>query len=751
MRLEQYLRKFNREFILSSHSLHIREGEMMESKPMSSPLPFDPNKTTKRRFRRIVTRLLIIAALLALVVATVVLVVYGQVAGQYDLTKLGQMKQRSIVLDSKGREIGKLHGENREVVTLDQVSPFFVKALLAREDTRFYDHGGVDYIGVVRALWRDLKEQKMVQGASTLTMQLARNSFDDLNAKTAHRKLVEALLARRIEQVKTKDEIIELYINRIFFGTGLYGIERASKGYFGRPASQLTLGESAMIAGIIRSPNRYSPFRNWEGAIRERDNVLARMVAKKFITQSEADAAKVEDMAVAATPVVHSQENYMMEAVRRDLDVILNSQDVEDGGLTIHTTLDKDIQFIAEQSLTARLLGVEKLSGYKHPTKAQFDAQWDTVSEPARTPYLQGAVAVVNNSTGGMLAVVGGRDCRHSSFNRALQGNRPIGSTIKPFVYASAIEHGLLPGSLVEDAPIRRDELRDTNGLWSPENSDGKFLGFQPATVGLVRSRNAMTVRVGNMAGLDQVLDTIRNVGLGEAEVRTPQVYIGNMGGNLKALTSAMSVFPNQGIRRRPFLIERIVDGNNESVYETPVLESQAVSRGAAILTARMLGKVMDEGTATAARSEYGFKEKAGGKTGTTNDYHDAWFVGYTSELTCGVWVGFDTPQTIVEGGYGGKLALPVWADVMNGAVELNYKATTLKAEPMMTKVNLCRTSGKLAVSGCQNAGQAYVDELPDEMIPEMFCSLHGSGGRFERPSAPKGGGLWNRFKGFFK
>ncbi len=723
----------------------------MESMFMSNPQPYDSSKKARRRFWRIITRLLLIVTLLGLIISAVVLAVYGQVAAQYDLSKLGAMKQRSIVLDCKGREIGKLHGENREIVTLDQVSPYFVKALLAREDSRFYDHGGVDYIGVARALWRDLKEQKMVQGASTLTMQLARNSFDNLNTKTAHRKLVEALLARRIEAAKSKDEIIELYMNRIFFGTGLYGIERASKGYFGRPASQLTLGESAMIAGIIRSPNRYSPFRNWEGAIRERDNVLDRMVVKEFITQAEADAAKVEDMAVAASPVVHSQENYMMEAVRRDLDVILNSQDIEDGGLTIHTTLDKDIQFIAEQSLTARLLEVEKLPGYKHISKAQFDAEWDTVSEPTRVPYLQGAIAVVNNSTGGLLAVVGGRDCQHSRFNRAMQGNRPIGSTIKPFVYASAIEQGLLPGTLVEDAPIRRDELKDANGYWSPENSDGKFLGMQPATVGLVRSRNAMTVRVGNFAGLDHVLDTLRNAGLGEAEIRTPQIYIGNMGGNLKALTSAMSVFATQGVRRRPFLIERIADGNNENVYETPVLESQAISRGAAMLTSRMLEKVMNEGTAASARSEYGFKEKAGGKTGTTNDYHDAWFVGYTSELTCGVWVGLDTPQTIVEGGYGGKLALPVWADVMNGAVELNYKAIAPKAESMMTKVHLCQMTGNLSSNGCQSAGQDYVDELPDELVPVMFCSLHGSGGKMEKQRAPSSGGLWGRFKGLFK
>lgn len=712
----------------------------------------EPIQRPRHRYRRILSRLFIMAVLLAGAAVMTVMVIYGQMAQQYDITKLGEMRQRSVVLDVKGRELGKMHGENRVVVPLTQVSPFFVKALLAREDTRFYSHGGVDYIGVVRAAVRNFKDKRAVQGASTLTMQLARNSYDGLNAKTLNRKLVEVMLARRIEAEKTKDEILELYVNRIFFGSGLYGIERASRAYFAKPAAELTPGESAMLAGIIRSPNRFSPFRNWKGALRERDDVLKRMVSTGVITQAEADAAMKEEIIVAALPVIRSQDNYMMEAVRRDLELILNEQDVEDGGLVIHTTLDKDIQAAAETSLEKRLKEVEKQRGYAHMTKAQFDAQWDGVTEPSSVPYLQGAVLAVNNHTGGILAVVGGRDFTQSRFDRALQGSRPIGSTIKPFIYAAAFQQGLLPGTLVEDAPIRPGELRDTDSHWSPGNADGKFLGWQPATVGLVRSRNAMTVRVGNYAGLDNVLALLRDAGLGDPQVITPQIYIGNMGTSLRSLTSAMSVFPNQGVRRRPFIIERITDSEGEVIYSTPVLEAIAMPHFVANVTDRLMARVMDQGTGAPARSEYGFKEKAGGKTGTTNDYKDAWFIGYTTEVTCGVWVGLDAPQTIAPGGYGGKLALPIWADVMKESVALDYRPAALRAEALDEEVTLCRVSGQLATTACQQAGQAYKDALPLEMIPQATCSLHAGGGIFSRTETDeKKPGFFGRLFRWFK
>jgi penicillin-binding protein 1A len=693
--------------------------------------------------------LLLIALLVGAVAAGLVVIVYGRIAARYDLSRLGAMRQRSIVLDCKNRELGKLHGENRVVVPLAKVSPNFIKALLAREDARFYEHGGVDWVGVARAMVRDLREKKAAQGASTLTMQLARNSFEDLSAKTMNRKLTEVMLARRIESEKTKDEILEFYVNRIFFGSGLYGIERASRAYFGRSAENLSPGEGAMLAGIIRSPNRFSPFRNWTGAIAERDSVLERMVVKRVITQAEADAARREEMAVAAQPVIHTQENYMMEAVRRDLDLVLDAEEIEDGGLVIHTTIDRDLQAAAEQSLEKRLREIENRSGYPHPTKAQFDRQWDGVSEPARTPYLQGAVLALDNSTGGILAVVGGRSFLQSRYDRALQAAREVGSTIKPFIYAAAFARGLMPGSLVEDAPIRRGELTDYSGSWSPENSDGKFLGSVPAAVGLIRSRNAMTVRVGNYAGMDAVLGLLRDAGIGVPEQVSPQIYIGNTGSTLKSLTAAMSIFPNNGVRRRPFLIRRVEDANLEVIYGTPVLENDVLPPAIAQMTGRLLERVMTEGTGAAARSEYGFKEKAGGKTGTTNDYHDAWFAGYTREVTCGVWVGFDQPQTIVEGAYGAKLALPVWVDVMNAALAHDYKSAVPQAGSLVARVSLCRISGQLATGECAGRGDAYEEELPADAVPQSYCQVHG--GNAPPPAGgPKKEGFFGRvFKWF--
>jgi penicillin-binding protein 1A len=711
-----------------------------------------PKLKPRRSCLSILFRLALIAAFLGAATAGVVVMIYGGVASRYDLSKLGEMKQRSIVLDCKGRELGRLHGENRVVVPYEKVSPFFIKALLAREDSRFYDHGGVDYYGVARAIVRDVKEKKATQGASTITMQLARNSFSDLNDKNAHRKLVEVMLAKRIEAENSKQRILELYVNRIFFGTGLYGIERAAKAYFNKSADRLSLGEAATLAGIIRSPNRFSPFRNWKGAMGERDVVLSRMVLHHYISQDEANAAKKEDMAVAAIPVSRTQENYTMEAVRRDLELILDEEDIEDGGLRVYTTVDKDLQLAADSALEMRLRAVEHTRGFPHKAKTDFDATWDGVTEPPNTPYLQGALISINNNTGGILAVVGGRSFAQSRYDRAMMGTRTIGSTIKPFVYAAAMTKGLLPGTTMLDEPIQPGELHENRGNWSPQNSDGKFLGPIPMALGLVKSRNAVTVRVGDYAGLDSVVGLMRDAGITEPTIRTPQIYIGNTGTSLKSLTAAMSIFPNQGVRRRPFIIDRIEDANGEVIYKTPVLETEVLPATVANVTGRLLERVVNEGTAAALRSEYGFKEKAGGKTGTTNDYKDAWFIGFTSEITTGVWVGFDAPKTIEEGGYGGKLALPIWADVMKTAVASGYKQTVQRAEMLYTKANLCRVSGKLATEGCRSRGAAYEDELPFEMVPVDFCTEHGRAEPMEeRRSESSGGGFFSRLRSWFR
>ena len=716
--------------------------------------PFRSHELRPGWWKRAFTGVLIGLPVLGALVGAVVIGVYSHLAKQYDLTRLGEMPERTMVLDGKGQLIGRMHGENRIVVPLDQVSPFFIKALLAREDARFYMHGGIDFAGVARAMLRNVKDGRIVQGASTITMQLARNSYPDLDDRSFHRKLLEMMLARRIEAHCTKDQILDHYVNRIFFGNGLYGIQRASQVYFGKHSSQLSLGEASLIAGIIRGPTRFSPFKNFDAALKERDDVIARLLKTHAITDEEALAARYEDIALHAQPVVTSQGGYALDAVKRDLDLILEEREIEDGGLQVFTTLDKDLQTAAEQALEKRIQGIEKKSGYTHPSKAAFDANWNGVSEVPSAPYLQGALTILNNDTGGIVAVVGGRDYRQSKYNRAFQGERQIGSTVKPFVYAAALARGLLPGTLIEDAPLRTGEIDGVLSGWNPGNSDGKFLGWLSMTSGLVQSRNTMTIRIGNYAGLDRVMQLLSDAGLGQGTKKTPQIFIGNAAANLRQLTSGFSIFPNEGVRRRPFLIDRVIDRNGRIIYSTPVLETEVISPGVAHLARRLLSKVIDEGTASSLRSEHEFREPAGGKTGTTNDYKDAWFCGYSDRLTCGVWLGLDQPKTIIDEGYAGRLAAPIWADVMNASVKLGYVSRGPRVEVPLTSVALCRASGHIATEACYQQNSAYQDNIPYELVPQNFCSIHNGSGpgspQMPVPDQPRPS-LWQRLRGLFQ
>lgn len=679
----------------------------------------------------------------------VVLGVYSQMAKSYDLAELGEMPERTVVLDSKGQVIGRLHGEDRIVVSLAEVSPWFIKALLAREDTRFYRHSGIDFIGVARAMVRNLRDRRIVQGASTLTMQLARNSYPDLDDRSFHRKLLEMMLARRIEKAVGKDQILEHYINRIFFGPGLWGIQRASQVYFGKHASQLTLSEAALIAGIIRSPSRFSPFRNFDGAVKERNDVLRRLVEVGAISPADEIAAKYEEVILQGAPVFQSQGGYALDIIKRDLDLILEEKDLREGGLRVITTLDKDLNDWAETALDQRLREVEKTPGYAHRKKADYDTAWDMATSAVESPYLQGAVAVLNNDTGGVLAVVGGRDYRQSKFNRATSGSRQIGSTVKPFVYAAGIQAGWMPGTLVSDDPLAPGEIFGADATWNPGNSDGRFTGLQPLAVGLVQSRNTMTIRVGNHAGLDRVMQMLGDVGLPGKQQSSPQVFIGNVTGNAYQIASAYSTFPNEGLRKRPFFIDQILDKNGQVLFKTGVMEVDVMSPGVTHVIRRMLAQVVDQGTAAVLRSEYGFKEAAGGKTGTTNGYRDAWFAGYSQAVTAAVWVGFDRAATIVDEGYGSRLALPVWADVMNRAVELGYVRQNKRPDPPMSRVALCRHSSALATEGCHAEGCAYEDELPYELVPGSFCHLHG-GADAGASAEKRGPTMWQRVRRWF-
>src|SRR5438046_10314912 len=531
------------------------------------------------------------------------------------------------------------------------------------------------------------------------------------------------MVAFRIERQFTKQQILELYVNRIYFGTGCYGVETASQLYFGKSASKLNLSEAALLAGLIRSPNRFSPLRNPEGAAMQRNAVLDRMVALKRISPAQAEEAKRTKIAAHPKRLLFIQENYAMDAAQRDLNQLLTQDQIDNGGLSIYTTLDPAVQNAAQQALETQLTKIEHQSNFHHPLKANYHPPENGEGDSSM-PYLEGAVVVIDNESGGIRALVGGRDYAQSKFNRALAPtNRQLGSAFKPFVYAIAFTHGLLPGAAIGDAPIQPGEI-DGAGNWSPANSDGTYGGIMPCSYGLIHSRNTMSVRVGQFAGLDSVQQIATTLGLSQNIPRGPAIYIGSFETNLKDLTAAYSVFPNTGVRKQAYIIERIDDQTHKPIYRAAHLSAPALDSSATWMTSQLMEDVLTRGTAASARS-LGFTLPAAGKTGTTNDYKDAWFLGYMSTLTCGVWVGFDQPTTIISRGYGAALALPIWTQVMNKAAQ-HYPAQPLQPTMPIQRATVCSISNQLATTVCQAVGTAYDIDLPADKVPAVACQVHG-------------------------
>ncbi|MDP0489980.1 MAG: transglycosylase domain-containing protein [Verrucomicrobiota bacterium JB023] len=676
---------------------------------------------------------------------------YAARAMPYNMADIRVMPARSVVLDRYEQEIGRLHGENRSIIPLAQVAPVFQDALLAREDKRFRSHFGVDPFGVARSIIENIKRRSLAQGSSTITMQLARNSFDlrsqtleDLKVPGAFieldRKFLEIAVSFRIEANHTKDEILESYINRIFWGHSYRGVETAAQNYFGKPASELTLSEAAMLAGIIRGPNAFTPHRYPDKAKRERDSTLDSMVRYGFITAGEAEAAKRAPLRIK--PITTTKTGWSFNIISAELEEVLPRKALNQGGLTIITTLDATLQKITEQELESQLASIERRPGYRHPTREQWKR-----NPAGAPPYLEGSVVLLDTRTGAVRAVAGGRNLEESQFNRAKNTNRQIGSTFKPFVFLAAYEEGLLPESWVKDTPVSTGEVPGARAGW-PQNADGKYYELIRTKDALIQSRNASTVRVGTFAGLDKVIKVARSAGLLAPPTEDPTFYLGNAQASPWQLAAAYTTFPNEGSRVRPYLIDRILDAEGEVLWKTAPLK-QVVSRPEpAAMVHNLLKEATISGTSASMRSTYGFREPAGGKTGTTNDYKDAWFVGYTSSLTGAVWVGLDQPATIIDRGYGGTLALPIWARIMRKATALrttagDHRYPTGEMEPDLVyqRAQLCRISGKRATQGCHHAGTAYSDYVPENSLPAAndFCPVHPI--RAEPVSGNSGGG----------
>lgn len=613
-----------------------------------------PQPKRTRRLGRLVIASLLLWGLVA--------AFYAAWAWTFDLQKAGQIPESSLVIDRNGQVYTRLSGENRRTVPLDRVSQWFVRAVIAREDSRFMQHFGIDPIGIARATASNIAAGGIRQGGSTLTQQLARNSFP-LGGQNIHRKILEAALAMRMEAVLSKDEILTSYINRIYFGSGLFGVETASQAYFQKPAADLTLAESALLAGLIRSPNRLSPFRDPDGALEQRNLVLHQMEEQGYISPAQRAEAQAQPLFLAAQKPAPPQEDWAMEILWRELERVL-PQDVLDGaGLKIYTTLDGRMQKAAVAAIEEQLASVEARPGYPHEKKAE--TSFVDPQSRGGTPFLQACAMAIDNRSGGIRVLVGGRDYATSKFNRAYFAERQVGSSVKPFVYATAFAVGVSPDAPVSDNPIRPGELPKGYGNYNPANSDDTYRGVLPAKDGLILSRNTMTVRVGAAAGLARVRETILAAGIGSDIPNFPSIFLGSFSGTLRALTVAYAALANDGVSPSPHILDRVEDAQGRIIYRSKGSLQRMLPANVARLTAAVLREAMTRGTGQVAKA-FGYRGQAAGKTGTTNDYKDAWFIGFDEDTTCGVWVGFDQPKRIVDRGYGATLALPIWVKIMN-------------------------------------------------------------------------------------
>ncbi len=631
---------------------------MSKTRRKQKKRPAPPRRSFKRRLFWLGFKL----AFVTVLIWTVVALGFYAWALRFDLHTISDMPQRSTVFDKDGKFYSRLAGENRVVVPFDKISNNFVNALLAREDTRFYYHHGIDPIGISRAIVRNFIAGGFREGASTITQQLARNSFP-LGGKTMGRKLVEAALAYRIETELSKEDILAAYMNRIYFGSGYYGVETASQAYFGKPASRMNLPEAAMLAGLIRSPNRFSPFNNLDKAIRERNTVLRRMEELDLITEAQMDDALASTPKIASKPRSTPQENWAMDTILRDLELVIDGEEFGEGGLKIYTTIDGTLQRKAESSVARRVEQIESLPGFPHKAMKAYD----DLSTEETAPYLQAAAIALDSTTGGIRAIVGGRDYAHSKFNHALLGQRQIGSAVKPFVYAKAFEAGLNPNQPISDNRIQPGEIPSSFGRYDPSNSDNTYRGNLPAGEGLVLSRNTMSVRIGVQAGLNAIADSLVRAGISTDPPRFPALCLGAFESNLKDLTAGYTVFATGGVKLQPYLIDHITDADGKTIYKATRGKIDVLKPAASRLTTSLMEQVLTRGTAARAR-QLGLHHRAAGKTGTTNNYQDAWFVGFDDRITCGVWVGFDQPKKIMSGGTGAELALPIWVDIVEAA-----------------------------------------------------------------------------------
>lgn len=674
---------------------------------------------------------------------------FMEMAHQFDLNSMTRMESASQIYDREGKLLGKIFIQNRNPIPYNKLPASLVQAVVATEDQKFWEHQGVDIQGIIRAAQANWMAGRIRQGASTVTQQLARNSFA-LKERTYRRKLLEMALAYRIEQQFSKEQIMEMYLNRVYFGGGLYGAESASRGYFGVPAVEMTAAQSATLAGLLKSPNALSPWTNPEASQVSRDYVLGQMHELGFLDAEQYRQALAEPLKVMKRPDPMRQ-SYALDYVRQQAINALGFDRAMNGGFRIYTTLDSTLQTAAENSLDRKLREVETRPGYANQTYDRFaqifEANPPKPGESNTKPpsYLQGAVLALDNKTGGILVMIGGRDFRHSEYNRSVQGRRPVGTAFVPLVFSAAFEKGLFPGDVVQDWALdnRLVGIGGSAGIlgeWGVERADNEYEGDLTIREALVMGKNSAAVRVGFQTGLESLKKITEKAGVRSPLRPYANSYLGTSEATLEEMTMAYSVFPGMGSRpEKTHIIDRIVDAGGSVVYEHSGQRVDVFSDATAWQVHSMMSDSLARGTGSKAVTDYGLTVSgAAGKTGTAYNFTDVWFLGYTDRITCGVWMGYDKPAQIYRGAFSSDLALPVWVDVMNAARN-DFPATPLKAPLTVEKVEICRVSGQLATDKCvektrlpdgseSEESTVYAEYARIGRAPVGACSVHAGG-----------------------
>ncbi|HEY6874402.1 MAG TPA: PBP1A family penicillin-binding protein [Geobacteraceae bacterium] len=601
------------------------------------------------------------------------------------------------VFDNQGRYVGRILPEKRYWVPIDRIPAFLQKAVVAVEDARFYEHNGIDVRGIARALVKDVVKRRMAEGGSTITQQLIKNKFLS-KEKTIDRKLEEARLALEFERKYTKKQILEMYFNEIYYGNGAWGIAQAARLYFDKNPEELTDAECSLLAGVQKAPGRYNPLGKPADVVRRRDVVLSRMLDQGMITTRQK-----QDLRAHPAPVVQPVKvPQYLARVRDKLIERYGPEVIEQGGLEVTAALDLNLQKLAEETLRD---GVTRIS-----------------------PQLQGALLCLDPATGNVLAAVGGVDYAKSPYDRAFAAKRQPGSSIKPLIYAAALEKGIAPSSIWNDAPVAYN--RGNNEAWKPLNYGGEQYGDITLRQALAHSNNVVTVKLLETIGVPYFVEFAGKIGLPLRAQNDLSLALGTEEVTLNDLVLAYAPLADGGSRPEPRIIIRIYDRNRRAWTENPPAVTPVLAPATAFITTQMLKDVMTYGTAKGLR-KFSQERPSAGKTGTTSDYRDAWFIGYTPQMVTGVWVGYDKPKPGGKGFTGGAVAAPIWGRFMRQALAAKPVVDFPKPDTVVS-VAIDPATGYLATPDCPvKRDEFYIPGTE----PTEHCPKHG--GEAAKPLPP--------------